>query len=77
MDMCVCLFVLVTAYLPHDWYITYFTVYNFRLNIADSGSDSPLRPADLGPLYQNQEADPEIAAKMMQIWLSDEELPDL
>ena len=34
-------------------------------------------PADLGPLYQNQEADPDIAAQMMFDMYASDELPDI
>ena len=50
--------------------------FTFRLNITDSEDEEPIGEANLGPLYQNQEEDPEVDAKMFN-WFNSDELPDL
>ena len=51
------------------------------MTIADSSQcedQEDLAPANLGPLYQNQEEDPEVANLMTFCWdLPEDELPDL
>ena len=50
----------------------------FRLTIADDRhDDEPFGPAELGPLYQNQEEDPEVRAIMDKVFWENDQLPDL
>ena len=51
----------------------------FKLILADVPADDlPIRPTELGPLYQNQEAHPQVPQRMMdECFFSDDELPDL
>lgn len=46
------------------------------MNIVAEDDDEELRPANLGPLYQNQLEDPKIA-RMMYDFYEDDTLPDL
>ena len=47
------------------------------MNIADSEVEELMAAANLGPLYQNQEEDPEVAAQMLMEGFDSDELPDL
>ena len=48
----------------------------FRLIIPDSNTE-PFGPCELGPLYQNQEEDPEVRAMMDKMFWESDQLPDL
>ena len=50
----------------------------FRLTITDESDDeNEMVPANLGPLYQNQESDPAVRSLMYDFSSSGDKLPDL